>query len=130
MLEQYLLPDNQNFNPQNLPTTPKGTAKVDNGRGIKVNYIWYWTDQFRLPEMLRTSVPVRYNPEDVSVVYAFINQQWVRCHSEQYDHLKGHSMAEIQSAIRELRGRRHGNHLVITGYDIANFIDTNESDDQ
>ena len=45
-----------------LPTTTKGTAQVSPGRGVKINYIYYWSDAFRNPEIERQQVAVRYDP--------------------------------------------------------------------
>lgn len=45
-----------------LPTTPKGTAKVEPGRGVKINYVYYWSDEFRPASLEHTQVPVRYDP--------------------------------------------------------------------
>ena len=45
-----------------LPTTARGTALVDSGKGVKINRLHYWSSVFRDPAVERTSVPVRYDP--------------------------------------------------------------------
>ncbi len=47
-----------------LPTTTKGTALVNVGKGVKINRLHYWSSVLRDPAVERTSVPVRYDPYD------------------------------------------------------------------
>ena len=54
----------EDFRMLTLPTTQKGTAKLRPGRGIKVNYLYYWSDAFLDPDIEGTQVPVRYDPFD------------------------------------------------------------------
>jgi putative transposase len=58
-----------------LPSTPKGTAKVRPGCGVKINHIYYWADAFRDPGIEGQQVPVRYEPFDVGQAYAFVRHQ-------------------------------------------------------
>ena len=51
--------DDETFRFFSLPTTPKGTAQVEPGRGVKINYVYYWSDEFRPAPMEHTQVPVR-----------------------------------------------------------------------
>ncbi len=46
-----------------LPTTPKGTAKVRPGSGVKINYLYYWSDEFRPSSIENTQLAVRYDPQ-------------------------------------------------------------------
>lgn len=46
-----------------LPTTPKGTAQVEPGRGVKIHSVYYWSDEFRPATIEHTQVPVRYDPQ-------------------------------------------------------------------
>lgn len=39
--------DNEELGMMTLPTTAKGTARVVPGRGVKINYIFYWCEGFR-----------------------------------------------------------------------------------
>jgi putative transposase len=51
-------------------------------------------------------VPVRYDPFDAGVAYAFVERQWVRCCWEHHTVFKGKSQKEIYLASNELRRRR------------------------
>ena len=114
-----------------LPTTPKGAAKVVPGRGMKVNQIHYWSDRFRNPAVEGIRVPVRYDPFDVGMAYAFVEQQWVPCYSEYHATLQGRSEKEIRLASHELRRRnqisieRKG----VTAKRLADFLQSVESEE-
>jgi hypothetical protein len=62
-----------------LPSTPRETALVHPSRGITVHYLSYWNEIFRRSDVARTKVPVRYDPFDIGVIYAYVHQRWVEC---------------------------------------------------
>ena len=107
-----------------LPTTRKGTAKVSPERGVKINHVYYWSEHFRNPTWETKRVAVRYDPFDAGIAYAFVDGQWVLCHSEYYKVLHGHSEREIQLISEELRKRRqnHSGQFAITASKLAEFI--------
>ncbi len=84
------------------PTTTKGTVIVQKGSGIKVNHFYYWNNAFRNPEVIKTAVPVRYDPFDLSTAYAQVQGQWVTCRAP-YLILEGHTEKELLIATAELR---------------------------
>ncbi len=87
------------------PSTVRGHALVQPGQGIKVNYLYYWSDAFRNPEVERTKVLVRYDPFDVGVVYAYVQGRWVKCISQYYSTFVGRSEKELLLASQEIRQR-------------------------
>ena len=95
-----LIPYDEQFRMLTLPTTYKETATVSPGKGVRLHYLYYWADAFRDPLVERTRVPVRYDPHDVGIAYAFVHHQWVRCTSEHYRIFRGHSEAELLLAAR------------------------------
>ena len=111
-----------------LPATRKGTAKIAAGRGMKVNHLYYWSEHFRNPTWETQQVPVRYDPFDAGTAYAFVDGQWVECHSEYYSVLHGHSEREVQLASEELRkrGENHSAQFVITARKLAEFLESVE----
>jgi transposase InsO family protein len=112
-----------------LPTTAKGTAKVMPSRGVKINHICYWCEAFRQIE--GETVPVRYDPFDAGAAYAFVQRQWLQCHSDCYGTLKGRSEREIMLATTELR-RKHQNHstgFTITARHLAEFLQSVEAEE-
>jgi len=107
-----------------LPTTRKGEALVEPGRGVKINYLYYWSDAFRAPAVERTLVPIRYDPFDIGLAYAFVQGRWVQCLSEYYLRLRGHSERELRLASAELRKRyqNHASEATITAQRLADLL--------
>jgi putative transposase len=122
----------QDFLILTLPSTRKGTAKVTAGRGIKVNHLYYWSEHFRNPAWETKRVPIRYDPFDVGTAYAFVDGQWVECHSEYYTVLCGHSEREVHLASEELRKRRqnHSRQFEITAKRLAEFLESVEVEER
>ncbi len=121
----------EDFRMLTLPTTQKGTAKLRPGRGIKVNYLCYWSDAFLDPDVEGTQVPVRYDPFDAGLAYAFIRKRWVRCISEHHARFAGRSEREIQLASAELRRRqqRHNQQFRVTARQLADFLASVEGEE-
>lgn len=119
--QHRLIPYTQDMIIMCLPSTPKGTAKVDAGRGVKIGYIHYWTPLFRDPAYAGASVPVRYDPFDVSTAFVWLREQWVVCRSEYAATFQGRSEKEITSATQEIRarGKRSGERRTISAKAIA-----------
>jgi hypothetical protein len=126
-----MIPYNQEFLIATLPTTPKGSAVVAVGRGVKINNIYYWSDSFREPGIESESVPVRYDPFDLGTAYAFVRNRWVVCRSEHFAAFQGRSEKEVIIASREIQKRRqeHLRHGSITAGRLANFIVSVESEE-
>jgi putative transposase len=102
----------------------RGTAKVEQGRGVKINYVYYSSKYFALPGVEETEVLVRYDPFDIGVAYAFVQGNWVKCLSEHYLQLRGHTERELQVASAELRKSRqnHGRGASVTAKRLADFL--------
>lgn len=128
---ERMIPYDQEFLMATLPATPKGAAKVTPGRGVKINHIYYWSSSFQVPGLENQRVPVRYDPFDAGTAYAFVEGRWVRCHSEYYAILHGHSEKELMLASNELRKRQqcHSQGLVITAKRLAGFLQSVEADE-
>ena len=107
-----------------LPSPPRGTARVHPGQGIKVHYWSYWHEVFRLPDVGRTEVPVRYDPFDISVAYAYVHERWVECVTPAYGQFHGHSERELLLITAELRALNRRNHVTtpITAMRLAAFL--------
>jgi hypothetical protein len=126
-----IVPYNQEFLMLTLPTTPKGTAKLMPGRGVKINHIYYWCEAFRNFAGECQAVPVRYDPFDVGVAYAFANKQWLQCHSEYYAVLKGRSQREVMLASSEMHQRRrnHSAASSVTARRLAEILQSVEAEE-
>ena len=126
-----LIPYDEDFRIATLPTTRKGTAKMVPRLGVKINHLYYWSEAFVDPQVEGTQVPVRYDPFDAGLAYAFVKGRWVRCISEQHSRLAGRSEREIQLATAELRRRqtRHGQQLTVTARKLADFLASLEAEE-
>lgn len=119
-----LIPNTQDLTMLCLPSVPKDTAKINAGRGIKIGYIYYWSPAFRDPKLHRTDVPVRYDPNDKSVAYAWLKDHWEACQSECANVFRGRSEKEVALATRELAGiaRRSGPRRAVNATLIARHL--------
>jgi putative transposase len=106
--EHQAIPYDDDFIFSTFPSTPKGTARVQDQDGIKVNSIYYWTkdDAFRTFKAEGTDVKVVFDPLDVSHVFAYVAGEWRECLAKHYYHdFKGRTVAEIDAASKELHAR-------------------------
>src|SRR6266581_4690925 len=92
------------FQKATFPTTRKGTAKVEPGVGVRMNYLDYWCEVMRDPTVEGTQVKVRYDPFDVSVGFVYIDGRWRTCDCP-YAEFAGCSERELQPLTEELRKR-------------------------
>ncbi|MGR5883534.1 Mu transposase C-terminal domain-containing protein [Bacillus cereus] len=118
----------ENFIVTTLPSTRNGIAKVNLRTGIKVNYINYWSPALNNSILEAKSVPVRYDPFNIGIAYAYVNKKWITCTSEYYHELKGKTERELKLAMEEIKKRKQ-NHVKgysITAKKIAEFINNIE----
>jgi putative transposase len=107
-----------------MPSPRQPTARVVPGKGVKIHYLYYWHDALRHPDVERTQVPVRYDPFDIGTAYAYCRGQWVRCLSQYYHVLHGHSAKELALATAVLRQQARRNHqaAAVTALHLADFL--------
>lgn len=124
-----MIPYDENFKILTLPTTSSGKAKIQSSRGVKINSIYYWSNLFRNPEVENMSVPVRYDPFNVGIAYAFVQGQWVECISQYYSEFQGHSEKELKLATSELRKRQSKYHKQskVSAKKLADFLSSVEA---
>jgi putative transposase len=127
--QHLLIPFDENFLLLTLPTTQKGTAKVDASRGVKINRIYYWCDEFRHPEVAKTNIPIKYDPWNLGIAYAYVNKRWHKCISEHYSILKGHSEKEVKTATEEIKKKQKNASVrtEISAKKIADFLQNTEA---
>jgi transposase InsO family protein len=126
-----MIPYNEEFRLFTLPTTKRGRAKVQPSQGVKINYIYYWSDAFRHPEVEGTRVPVRFDPWDMGRAYAFVRGQWVECISQHYAVFHNRSEHEVRIASEELRRRHRTDRkkFELTAMNIARFLESVEAEE-
>jgi hypothetical protein len=121
--------DDADFRLWTLPSTRTGTALVQPGRGVMINYLTYWCEDFRDPRVERTRVEVRFVPWDASQAYADVHGPWVACVSCYRAQVDGHSTAELLIAAEELRqrDRLHARALPVTAKRLAAALAAREA---
>jgi putative transposase len=106
-----------------LPSTRNGEAKIQQN-GIKINYIYYWNDEFKSLHHLNKKVKVRFDPFNIGIAYAYVNKRWIRCISEFYPVLKNSTQKELTFITSEIKKSKqnHSKGFVINAKRIAEFI--------
>jgi transposase InsO family protein len=118
---------------QTLPTPERGEkVQVTYRKGIKVHYEFYWSKKFDDGEVVGTEVEVRYDPFDISRVFAFVKGEWTPCDAAHFLALRHHSVRELQLISDELRKRRSASaqQYPITIKHIAEFLASVEAEEQ
>ncbi len=97
---------------------------VDPQRGVKINYFYYYCPEFQKQNVAGTRVQVRYDPWDISILYCFIQGQWVKCYSQYYSTLKGKSENEIRIVSQELLKQKQNcaEKAVLSAKELADFL--------
>jgi transposase InsO family protein len=129
--KHLLIPYDNDFRMLTLPTTPKGTAKVFPGRGVKIKNRYFWSDTFRDPRVEGTQVPVRFDPFNAGVSYVYALDHWSECYSEYYKIFRDRTEREIMLATAELRRRQtlHSRQFNITATKLAQFLESVEAEE-
>jgi len=100
--------DDEAFRLMTLPTTPKGTAKIQPGMGLKIFGFYYWANEMRSQHYEGKSVRVKYDPEDLGVAWAYLGEQWVQCRPSRTVNLEGRTEKELKLATLECRRSAQG----------------------
>ncbi len=91
-----------------LPTSRSEKGMIQKGKGIKLFGHYYQNEVFASRELAGQSVPIRYDPFDIGVLYAFVQNQWIPCKSQFYAQLAGRSERELAIITEELRKAAQG----------------------
>jgi putative transposase len=97
------IPYDDLFLKETMPTSRSEKGKIQKGKGIKLFGHYYQNDLFASRELIGQSVPIRYDPFDIGVLYAFVQNQWLPCQSQFYAQLSGRSERELAIITAELR---------------------------
>lgn len=128
------IPYNQSFIIMTLPIGKKnnGTAKVDPQRGVKVNYLYYYCDEFYKSNMAGTRVQVRYDPWDIGNIYCLIKGHWARCYSQYYVIFKNKTENEIGLASSEIMKQKMNQSInsCVSAKELADFISSAEQTEE
>lgn len=105
------------------PLGKRGKVKIHPQKGIHLNHLDYWADEFKLPKLSGTEVPVRFEPWDASVAYAFVGNHWVTCISRLANEFKGRSHREIELATELYKAKaKIGQNEKVSNRCLADFM--------
>jgi len=95
------------FTVYSLPSpSADGTAKVQEKDGVQVDNLYYWNNVFYDSDIVGTRVQVRYDPFDVTKVFAFVQSEWVQCDCLKLRPLRHLSPENLCAASLEIRKSR------------------------
>lgn len=101
-----LIPWNRDFVIATMPSTGKGTARIQRDASFKAEYIDYFKPE--LQSFAGADLEVRYDPFDASRAYVLAGNKWIEGTSTNAQQLAGRSEKEIEAIsleLRELLGR-------------------------
>jgi putative transposase len=112
-----------------LATTDTGTATVRKGN-VRINYIDYTCTKLKDSRYWGKLVPVRYDPWDISVAYAFLDGLWRLCSCGYHSQFRGRSEKQIALASREIRQGKvlHSKSRNVSAAQLAAFFESCDSD--
>lgn len=127
--KQTFITDFELFKMLTLPSTRgEGKAKVQPVGYIQINTFRYWNDILRNPKFIGRKVMVRYDPFDISVAYAFLDNQWVKLDSDYKEIFRGITEKERKMLSSELKRRNtlNGDYKDSNLDDLVNFMQSSE----
>jgi putative transposase len=110
MRTHRLIPYSEEFLILTCPTTRTGYAKLDPARGIVVHGLRYGHPLMRSSRDAGKLVEVRYEPFDMSLAYAFVDGQWLRCTADAFLQVQGRSEREWELILDEWREQQRVHH--------------------
>ena len=119
-----LIPYNSTLEILTLPTTKSGLAKVHNQKGVHLNYLDYWCEEFGPSKMHGRKVSVRYDPDNIAIAHAFVDGKWRQCISRNAYMFLQSSVSAVMAAAEELlkRNSKHAKSRQVTARQIAVFM--------
>lgn len=96
---------NEQFLVWTLPDVERKTREVIMGRGVKNCNIYYKSSELMAPELIGKHVDMKFDPFNIGIAYVYIHNRWVKCFSQYYGQLQGHTERELQIATEELKRR-------------------------
>lgn len=123
-LREHLLIPYEEFRLLSLPapTDNQGRRRIT-PKGIKINYLYYTHPSFE--RVRNTTVPVKYEPFEGTIAYAYIKGEWVQCRSGYLREFQGRSVKELMTAsndLKKLNQLQNKQFSDITGKKLAQFF--------
>lgn len=129
--KEFYIPYDRVFEILTLPSTNTGEATIQQN-GVKINYIYYWNEDFKSLHSKKIKVKVRFDPFNIGVAYAYVNKRWVKCISEYYAVFKNMTEKEVKFITSEIKKKKqnHSKNYTINAQRISLFIRELEDNSQ
>lgn len=95
-----LITYDRNFLIATMPTTVKGTAKIQRDGSFKAEYIDHFSPS--LVDYVGQDLPVRYDPFNISIAYVMGKDGWIESRSMYLGQLTGRTEKEIETISQEI----------------------------
>jgi putative transposase len=88
-----------------LPSTSKGTAKYEAGKGFKCHgeYYRYVGDEVNEEDLDGKQLRVRYEPFSLKYGYVYFNKRWLNCVTDKHPELEGRTEKEQKIISAEIK---------------------------
>lgn len=96
-----LIPYNSDFRIQTCPSVSSGKRTIRRNRGLNIYGDYYYCDEFKNPSTWDKKVPVKVDPWDTSVCYAYVNNKWQQCISKTFSRYRSLTFMELRAASEE-----------------------------
>jgi putative transposase len=107
-----------------MPSPKNPTPMVVPGRGVKINYEYFWSPVFRSGKVEGKRVPVRYDPYDASRAWAHVDGKWHPLKGQHMHLFAGLSQRATKILTDQLRenARAANRRLVINATRLADLL--------
>ncbi|PLR83035.1 transposase [Bacillus canaveralius] len=114
-----------------LPSTARGEATIQQS-GVKINYIYYWSNEFISIHHQKKKVKVRYDPFNIAIAYVYLNKRWIQCVSQYYSIFQNMSERELNFITSEMRksNKNKSRNYTLNAQRIAKFISQIEGNEK
>ncbi|WP_419393427.1 DDE-type integrase/transposase/recombinase [Cytobacillus praedii] len=128
--KEIYIPYDRLFEILTLPSSKTGEATIQQA-GVKINYIYYWNDEFKSLHSQKKKVKIRFDPFNIGVAYIYLNKRWIKCHSQYYSIFKNITQKQLKYITTELRKSKqlHSKSFTINAQRIADFISKIENNE-
>jgi len=114
-----------------LPLVPdsEGLRTISVTGQLSVNYLTYWHPDLERPELAGLKVEVRWDPENMHHIYAFVRGQWLECESRELANVRVVSWPEWQAFSEAIvaRNRQTRRTRLVSGAAVAALILSGEA---
>jgi len=113
------------------PDYKDGKRNVEWNIGVQIDQVYYNSKELMESGVINQEIEVRYDPIDIGVAYAYINNHWIDLRSKYYHQFKGHTHKEKALATIEIKAQntKMPDHRKEYGAQLAAFLEDCHNDE-